>query len=235
MRRFKSYVFAAAMGSAVLGGALALAPGILPTALAAESVVLAPVPKIDAVPAQKLETAVFAGGCYWGVEGVFSHVKGVKQVVSGFAGGPRGMKVDYDRVSEGDTGYAEAVRVTYDPHVVSYGTLLRIFFSVVADPTTLNRQGPDAGTQYRSAIFPMTTDQAKVAGAYLAQLGNAKLWDGKIVTRLERFTGFQNGPAYHQDFFGKNPNHPYIMRWDAPKVAALKRMFPQAYSEKSAA
>jgi peptide-methionine (S)-S-oxide reductase len=235
MRRFRSYLFAAAIGSTVLGGTLAVSSGLLPSALAAEGSVMAPVPAIDATPTQKLETAVFAGGCYWGVEGVFSHVKGVKLAVSGFAGGPRTMKVDYDRVSEGDTGYAESVRVTYDPQVVSYGTLLRVFFSVVADPTTLNRQGPDTGTQYRSALFPLNPEQAKVAKAYLAQLGASKLWDGRIVTRTERFTGFQNGPAYHQDFFGKNPNHPYILRWDAPKVAALKRMFPQMYSEKAAA
>ncbi|QUT05875.1 peptide-methionine (S)-S-oxide reductase MsrA [Sphingobium phenoxybenzoativorans] len=234
-QRFSPFLLAAAVGGGLTGGVWALSPGLLPPALAAESAVLAPVPKIDAVPARKLETAVFAGGCYWGVEGVFSHVKGVKLAVSGFAGGPRAMKVDYDRVGEGDTGYAESVRVTYDPQVVSYGALLRIFFSVIADPTTLNYQGPDHGTQYRSALFPLNAEQAKAANAYLAQLGQAKLWNGPIVTKVERFTGFQDGPAYHQNFLERNPRHPYILRWDAQKVAALKQLFPQNYSERPSA
>ena len=138
MQRFKNILIAAAMGGAAAGGMLSLPPFALPAAHAAESVVLAPAPKIDAQPSRKLETAVFAGGCFWGVEGVFSHVKGVHLAVSGYSGGPKNMKVDYERVSSGSTGYAESVRVTYDPKVVSYGTLMRIFFSVVADPTTLN-------------------------------------------------------------------------------------------------
>ncbi len=203
--------------------------------LHAEKVVLASVPAVDAAPSRKWETAVFAGGCFWGVEGVFSHVKGVHLAVSGFAGGPRGRKVDYERVSEGDTGYAEAVRVTYDPRQVSYGTLLRIFFSVIADPTTLNAQGPDRGTQYRSALFPLDTGQAKVANAYLAQLGKAGLWRDPIVTRVEPFTGFQDADGSHQDFMRRNPRHPYILRWDAPKLAALKAMFPVFYRDKPSA
>lgn len=223
MARFNALLLAAALA------------GVAPVALAGEGVVLAPAPRVDVKPAAKLETAIFAGGCYWGVEGVFSHVKGVHLAVSGFAGGPRGTKVDYDRVSAGDTGFAEAVRVTYDPKVVRYGALLRIFFSVIADPTTLNYQGPDHGTQYRSALFPLNADQARVANAYLAQLGDAKLWDGRIVTRTERFTGFQKADGYHQDFLRKNPRHPYIMRWDAPKVAALKKLFPAQYQEKPSA
>jgi peptide-methionine (S)-S-oxide reductase len=234
-QRFSPFLLAAAIGSGLIGGVYALSPGLLPTAFAAETAVLAPVPNVDAASPRKLETAVFAGGCYWGVEGVFSHVKGVKLAVSGFAGGPRSMKVDYDRVGEGDTGYAESVRVTYDPQVVSYGTLLRIFFSVIADPTTLNYQGPDQGTQYRSALFPMNPEQAKAANAYLAQLGKAKLWNGPVVTKVERFTGFQDGPAEHQNFLRDNPRHPYILRWDAQKVAALKQLFPQYYSERPAA
>lgn len=201
----------------------------------AERPVLAPVAALDAAPTRKLETAVFAGGCFWGVEGVFSHVKGVHLVVSGFAGGPRAMKVDYERVSGGGTGFAEAVRVTYDPRKVSYGTLLRVFFSVIADPTTLNYQGPDHGTQYRSALFPLNGEQDKAAKAYLAQLGKAGLWRGPIVTRVERFTGFQNADAYHQDFMSRNPRHPYIQRWDAPKLAAFKAMFPALYREKPSA
>lgn len=201
------------------------------TPLRAERAVLAPVPAIDASPMRKLETAVFAGGCYWGVDGVFSHVKGVQLVVSGFAGGPRDRRVDYATVSGGDTGFAEAVRVTYDPAQVSYGTLLRIFFSVIADPTTLDYQGPDHGTQYRSALFPLNAEQGKAASAYLAQIGKTGLWRDPIVTRVERFTGFQNAGQDHQDFMRKNPRHPYILRWDAPKLAAFKAMFPTLYRE----
>lgn len=200
----------------------------------AERTVLAPVPTVDATPTRKLETAVFAGGCYWGVDGVFSHVKGVHLVSSGFAGGPRDRKVDYAAVSEGDTGYAESVRVTYDPKVVSYGTLLRVFFSVIADPTTLNYQGPDHGTQYRSALFPLNGEQDKAARAYLAQLGRSGLWRDPVVTRVERFTGFQDADAYHQDFMRKNPRHPYIMRWDMPKLTAFRERFPTLYQARPA-
>jgi peptide-methionine (S)-S-oxide reductase len=203
--------------------------------LRAERPVLAPVPAVDAVPGRKLETAIFAGGCYWGVEGVFSHVKGVHLAVSGFAGGPRGRKVDYEQVSQGDTGFAESVRVTYDPRQVSYGTLLRIFFSVIADPTTLNYQGPDHGTQYRSALFPLNAEQEKAARAYLVQLGQSGLWGDPIVTRVERFSGFQDADADHQDFLTKNPRHPYIQRWDMPKLTALKALFPTFYSDRPSA
>ncbi|NML08815.1 peptide-methionine (S)-S-oxide reductase MsrA [Sphingobium sp. AR-3-1] len=212
-----------------------LAALALATPLRAERTVLAPVPTVDATPTRKLETAVFAGGCYWGVEGVFSHVKGVELVVSGFAGGPRDRRVDYEMVSVGDTGFAEAVRVTYDPAQVSYGTLLRIFFSVIADPTTLDYQGPDHGTQYRSALFPLNAEQGKAASAYLAQIGKAGLWREPIVTKVERFTGFQNAGQDHQDFMRKNPRHPYILRWDAPKLAAFKAMFPALYRDKPSA
>lgn len=203
--------------------------------LHAERVVTAPVPDIDAAATRKLETAVFAGGCYWGVEGVFSHVQGVQLVKSGFAGGPKNRRVDYEAVSGGDTGFAEAVRVTYDPKQVSYGTLLRIFFSVIADPTTLNRQGPDKGTQYRSALFPLDAEQRKAATAYLAQLGKAGLWKEPVVTRVEAFTGFQDADAYHQNFMRNNPRHPYILRWDAPKLAAFKAMYPGLYRERPTA
>jgi peptide-methionine (S)-S-oxide reductase len=203
--------------------------------LRAERPVLAPAPAVDTAPTRKLETAVFAGGCFWGVEGVFSHVKGVRLVTSGFAGGPRNLKVDYDRVSQGDTGFAEAVRVTYDPRQVSYATLLRVFFSVIADPTTLNYQGPDRGTQYRSALFPLSPGQDKVARAYLVQLGKAGLWRDPIVTRVERFTGFQAADAYHQNFLTRNPRHPYIQRWDMPKLEAFKAMFPKLYSNRPSA
>lgn len=228
MLSFKAALASAAFGGLLLGSVWSLAP-----AGAAERAVLAPVAAVDAAPSRKLETAVFAGGCYWGVEGVFSHVKGVHLAVSGFAGGPRNVSVNYERVSEGDTGFAESVRVTYDPRVVSYGQLLRIFFSVVADPTTLNYQGPDHGTQYRSALFPLNADQDRVARAYLAQLGESGLWNQPIVTRVERFRGFQDAGRDHQDFLRKNPRHPYIMRWDAPKISALQKLFPQDYSEKT--
>ena len=218
------------------GIALALLAALaVASPLRAERLVLAPVPAIDAPVTGRSETAVFAGGCFWGVEGVFSHVKGVRQVVSGFAGGPAGRKVDYERVSQGDTGFAEAVRVTFDPKQVSYGTLLRVFFSVIADPTTLNYQGPDHGTQYRSALFPLNPQQDRAARAYLAQLGKAGLWRDPIVTRAERFMGFQDADSYHQNFLTRNPRHPYIQRWDMPKVAALKAMFPTLYRAKPAA
>lgn len=231
MRRARAVLIAAAIG----GGAGALLSASLPMAVAAESVVMAPVPKIDAPASPKLATAIFAGGCYWGVEGTFSHIRGVRRAESGFAGGPANRRVDYDMVGGGDTGYAESVRVTYDPRQVSYGTLLRIFFSVIADPTTLDYQGPDHGTQYRSALFPQTPDQTKVAAAYLTQMGRSKLWRGRIVTRIETVGRFQPAASDHQDFLEKNPDHPYIQRWDMPKVAALKKLFPQNYSARPSA
>ena len=203
--------------------------------LRAERPVLAPVPSIDAPSPRSVETAIFAGGCFWGVEGVFSHVKGVRQAASGYAGGPAGRKVDYDSVGSGRTGFAEAVRVTYDPRQVSYGTLLRIFFSVVADPTTLNYQGPDRGPQYRSALYPVDAAQEKAARAYLAQLGKAGLWRDPIVTRIERDANLQTAETYHQDFMARNPRHPYIRRWDAPKLAAFRAMFPALYRAKPSA
>ena len=223
MRPFNAFLIALSAAAAVA------------SPLRAERPVLAPAPAIDAPATRKLETAVFAGGCFWGVEGVFSHIKGVRLVTSGFSGGPANLKIDYDRVSQGDTGFAEAVRVTYDPRQVSYGTLLRVFFSVIADPTTLNYQGPDRGTQYRSALFPLTPGQDKAARAYLAQLDKAGLWRGPIVTKVERFTGFQSADAYHQDFLTRNPRHPYIKRWDMPKLAAFKAMYPNLYSARPSA
>lgn len=223
MRPFNAFLIALSAAAAVA------------SPLRAERPVLAPAPAIDAPATRKLETAVFAGGCFWGVEGVFSHIKGVRLVTSGFSGGPANLKVDYDRVSEGDTGFAESVRVTYDPRQVSYGTLLRVFFSVIADPTTLNYQGPDRGTQYRSALFPLTPGQDKAARAYLAQLDKAGLWRDPIVTKVERFTGFQSADAYHQDFLTRNPRHPYIQRWDMPKLAAFKAMYPNLYSARPSA
>lgn len=213
--------------SAPLIASLALAASHAP---AAEAVKSAPAPLVDDKEAGTKATAIFAGGCFWGVEGVFSHVKGVYSSESGYAGGPAKLTVSYDQVGSGSTGYAEAVRVTYDPRKVSYGTLLRIFFSVITDPTTLNYQGPDHGTQYRSALFPQNPTQAKVAQAYLAQLGKARLWNAPIVTKIEQVGRFQPAEDYHQDFMEQNPNHGYIRYWDAPKLAAFKQMYPALYS-----
>ncbi len=200
----------------------------------AEEAVRAPDPAVDTAAARTLQTAVFAGGCFWGVEGVFSHVKGVRLVRSGYAGGPRGSRVDYDEVSSGKTRFAEAVSVTWDPRQVSYGTLMRVFFSVIADPTTLDYQGPDHGPQYRSALFPLDREQASVAKAYLAQLGKSGLWDAPIVTKLEPFTGFVPAERHHQDFMARHPRHPYILRWDVPKLAAFRRLYPDLYRDKPA-
>lgn len=189
---------------------------------------LAPAATRQASEPAGLKVAVFAGGCYWGIEGVFSHVKGVTSAVSGFHGGASGT-AEYERIGQGDTGHAEAVRVTYDPRVVRYDQLLRIFFSVGADPTTLNRQGPDTGTQYRSALVPLSEEQRAVAAAYLAQLGKSGIWKAPVVTRIESYKRFHPGPEYHQDFMARNPRHPYILRWDAAKLDALKRIFPGFY------
>jgi len=170
------------------------------------------------------EVAVLAGGCFWGVEGVYEHVKGVSDVTSGFAG-KQAAGADYEKVSTGTTGNAESVRITFDPAQVSYAELLRIFFSVAHDPTEVNRQGPDVGTQYRSAIFPQSPAQVKVAKAYIAQLQRAHVFKQPIATRIES-GGFAAAEAYHQDFMRKNPNYPYIIINDKPKVAALKQQFP---------
>lgn len=197
-------------------------------AVALERAVDAPVAAVKAEEPIGLKKAVFAGGCFWGVEGVFSHVKGVTSAVSGYHGGTR-ADARYDLVSAGTTRHAEAVKVVYDPEVVRYDELLRIFFSVVADPTLKNRQGPDIGTQYRSALVPLDAEQKKVAAAYLAQIGRSGLWDAPIVTRIEVYRGFHPAEAYHQDFMAKNPAHPYIRKWDAPKVSGLARLYPEHY------
>lgn len=218
------------------GGALAMLAVFAATSACsrAETVVVAPPPSIDAKADGTLQTAIFAGGCFWGVEGVFSHVKGVRLVQSGYAGGPRGRRVTYEQVGTGKTGFAEAVRVVYDPARVSYGTLMRVFFSVITDPTTLNYQGPDHGTQYRSALFPTNAEQERAARAYLAQLGKSGLWSDPIVTRVEPFTGFVTAEGYHQNFMADNPRHGYITRWDAPKLAAFKRLYPSLYNSRRA-
>lgn len=193
----------------------------------AESVVKLPAAAVDPAVKGKRAIAVLAGGCFWGVEGVFSNVKGVVSVQSGYHGG-NAATAKYDLIHDGTSGHAEAVRIVYDPTQVSYGTLLRIFFSVVADPTLKNRQGPDSGTQYRTAIVPTTSDQRRVATAYLAQIGKGNLYNKPIVASVESYKAFYPAEAYHQDFMKRNPSNGYIVRWDAPKLAALKRLYPSA-------
>jgi len=208
-----------------LAAAGALAAAIVTSPFAhAERAVPIPAPARDVQPAVKPNVAVLAGGCFWGMEAVFERVKGVTNVTAGYAGGTAATAT-YDQVSSETTGHAEAIRVSYDPRVVSYGTLLRIYFSVAHDPTQLNRQTPDSGTSYRSAIFPQNAAQRAVAAAYIAQLGQAKAYPRPIVTRIES-GGFYPAEAYHQHFFDRNPNHPYIVAWDKPKVAAFKAAFP---------
>jgi peptide-methionine (S)-S-oxide reductase len=197
-------------------------------AVALERAVDAPVAAVKAMESPGLKKAVFAGGCFWGVEAVFSHVEGVTSAVSGYHGGT-GADASYDLVSTGVTRHAEAVKVVYDPEVVRYDQLLRIFFSVVADPTLKNRQGPDVGPQYRAALVPLGAEQKKVVAAYLAQMQRSGLWDAPIVTRIEAYRGFHPAEGYHQDFMANNPSHPYIRKWDAPKVSGLARLYPEHY------
>jgi len=215
---------------ALAGGALAVAAiglGILPSS--AESAKVVPPPAVDAPAGQAAsDVVVLAGGCFWGVQGVFQHVDGVSSAVSGYAGGAQAA-ASYDKVTSGRTGHAEAVRITYDPRKVSLGRLLQIYFSVVHDPTQLNRQGPDVGTQYRSTIFPTNDEQARLAKAYIDQLDQARVYGAKVVTTIEPGQAFYPAEAYHQDYMTLHPRQPYIAMHDLPKVDALKRLFPQAY------
>ncbi len=187
-----------------------------------------PPPVQDETPKAGPETVVLAGGCFWGVQGVFQHVKGVTSAVSGYEGG-EAATAHYEMTGRGDTGHAESVRVTFNPREISYGRILQIYFSVAHDPTQLNRQGPDRGTQYRSAIFPENEDQARVAKAYVAQLNQARAYDAAIVTKIEPGHRFFPAEDYHQDFLALNPTYPYIVYNDLPKVANLKRLFPDLY------
>jgi peptide-methionine (S)-S-oxide reductase len=197
------------------------------------AVVVLPDPVSDAPLAAKSssQTAVFAGGCFWGIEAVFEHVKGVTQAVSGYSGGTA-ETADYQKVSSGRTAHAEVVRVTYDPSKVSYGQLLKVFFSVAHDPTQLNRQGPDTGPQYRSAIFTVDAAQQRAAQAYIAQLQAAKSFPRPIVTEVVALKAFYVAEPYHQDYVVHHPDQPYIIYNDLPKVAALKKQFPQLYVER---
>jgi peptide-methionine (S)-S-oxide reductase len=179
------------------------------------------------------ETAVLAGGCFWGVQGVFQHVEGVKNAVSGYAGGDKST-AEYETVGTGKTGHAESVKITYDPAKITYGKLLQIYFSVAHDPTQLNYQGPDHGTQYRSAIFPQNEEQAKLAAAYIAQLNAAKIYNAPIVTKIEPGKTFYPAEDYHQDFLTLHPTYPYIFINDIPKIRRLKKIYPELFRQKPA-
>ncbi|MCP9932764.1 peptide-methionine (S)-S-oxide reductase MsrA [Cyanobium sp. Candia 9D4] len=208
-----------------------IAAGLLAAGFLAASAMDLPNPVLAESPAGTpagTATAVLAGGCFWGMEAVFEHVKGVTEVVTGYAGGPAST-ADYERVSNGDTGHAEGIRITYDPALVSYGQLLKVFFAVAHDPTQLNRQGPDVGSQYRSAIFSTNTEQRRVAIGYIAQLNRAGVLTNPIVTTVETSGAFTPTEAYHQDFVARNPTHPYVVFHDKPKVAQLEAEFPGLY------
>ncbi|MGC3980961.1 MAG: peptide-methionine (S)-S-oxide reductase MsrA [Steroidobacteraceae bacterium] len=222
-----------------VGGALSaiislgLSVGSATNAYAAEAAVVIPAPTTDnPKTVGSLQTAVIAGGCFWGVQGVFQHVKGVRNAVSGYSGGEKST-AEYETVSGGNTGHAESVQITFDPKEISYGEILQIYFSVAHDPTQLNRQGPDTGTQYRSSIFYADESQKNIAQAYIAQLNKTKAYGKAIVTRVDPLKAFYPAEDYHQDFLVNNPRYPYIVFNDLPKVAHLKQLFPTVYREQA--
>ena len=225
-RRFSRLSF----GAAAIG-ALALAAIAIGPSRASEEAVVIPPPTLDVQAADGIQTAVIAGGCFWGVQGVYQHTAGVLNAVSGYSGGSK-MTANYTMIGTGTTGHAEAVEIKYDPKKISYGKILQIFFSVVHDPTQLNRQGPDVGTQYRSAIFAVNDEQKKVADAYIAQLNAAKVYKKPIVTKVGPLQAFFPAEDYHQDYLTLHPNQPYIAYNDLPKVENLKKIFAQNYLEK---
>ena len=197
-----------------------------------EAAVVVPAPALDNPKAAgPTQTAVLAGGCFWGVQGVYQYTRGVKKVLSGYSGGDRST-AEYEKVGTGRTGHAESVEIVFDPKEISYGEILRIYFSVAHDPTQLDRQGPDVGTQYRSAIFYADAQQKRIADAYIAQLDKGRVFRKPIVTRVDALKGFYPAEAYHQDFMILNPRYPYIVINDLPKVANLKRLFPEQYRDK---
>jgi peptide-methionine (S)-S-oxide reductase len=211
--------------------AATIATGWQHASVAAEQAVMVAAPAIDNPKAAgPLQTAVLAGGCFWGVQGVFEHVRGVHKVLSGYAGGA-GTAAKYETVSSGATGHAESVQISFDPAEISYGELLQVFFSVAHDPTQLNRQGPDEGTQYRSAIFYADATQQKIATAYIDQLTKSRVFRGAIATRVDALKGFYAAEAYHQDFLLRNPTYPYIVYNDLPKIANLRHSMPGFYRE----
>jgi peptide-methionine (S)-S-oxide reductase len=216
------------LATLTIAGLMALA-GFATSSATAEEARKIPPPAVDE-PAGTAgpEVAVVAGGCFWGVQGVFQHVDGVISAVSGYDGGAAAT-AHYDMTSQGDTGHAESVRITYDPTRIAYGKILQIFFSVAHDPTELDRQGPDEGTQYRSAIFPLNGEQARIAKDYIAELDKARAFGAPIVTSIEPGKTFYRAEDYHQDFLAKNPTYPYIVYNDLPKIENLKRLFPDLY------
>ena len=218
------------LGAAVLG-ALAIAAVAISPSRASEEAVVIPPPAVDVQAADGIQTAVIAGGCFWGVQGVYQHTAGVLNAVSGYSGGSK-MTANYSMIGTGTTGHAESVEIKYDPKKISYGKILQIFFSVAHDPTQLNRQGPDSGTQYRSAIFTTDDEQKKVADAYIAELNNAKVFKKPIVTKVAPLQGFYPAEAYHQDYLTLHPSQPYIAYNDLPKIENLKKLFAANYVEK---
>ncbi|HKE49500.1 MAG TPA: peptide-methionine (S)-S-oxide reductase MsrA [Rhodanobacteraceae bacterium] len=219
---------------AVTAAALVLSAAACGRIGAGERAVLVPPPTVDeTATAATSEKAVLAGGCFWGVQGVFQHVKGVSQAISGYTGG-NASSAHYEDVGLGTTGHAESVQVTFDPRVISYGEILRIYFSVAHDPTQKNRQGPDTGTQYRSAIFPRDESQKKIADAYVAQLDAAKTFGAPLATTIEPGKTFYRAEDYHQDFLVQNPSYPYIVVNDLPKIENLRKMFPDRYASEPA-
>lgn len=195
------------------------------------AVKIPPPAKDEKVNNARSETMVLAGGCFWGVQGVFQHVKGVKDVVSGYSGG-KANTAFYEKVGGGDTGHAESVQITYDPTQVTYGKLLQVFFSVAHNPTELNRQGPDTGTQYRSAVFPMNAAQKEIVQSYVTQLNQTKAFKAPIATKVETFSAFYPAESYHQNYLTLNPNERYIVFNDLPKIDNLKQIFPALYQVK---
>ncbi len=220
------------------GGAYALlavpvALGIAMTQLPAQAETPAqrlPAPALDIAASDGMQTAVLAGGCFWGVQGVFQHVKGVQNVLSGYSGGTA-FSADYETVSTGSTDHAESVQIVFDPKQVTFGQILQVFFSVALDPTQVGGQGPDRGPQYRSEVFYANAEQKKVAEAYIAQLDVAHLLSQPIATRVDRLVHFYTAEAYHQDYLARNPGKPYIAYYDMPKVQSLKKLFPETYAE----
>ncbi len=200
--------------------------------MANASAVNIPNPKLDAPLAgtKSEQKAILAGGCFWGIEAVFEHVKGVSKAESGYSGGSA-ANAQYSNVTSGTTGHAEAVRITYDPSQITYGQLLKVFFAVAHNPTELNRQGPDVGTQYRSAIFYTNEEQKRIAESYIEQLDQAKVFEGKIATQLVQLTAFYEAEAYHQNYLVNHPNQPYIVHHDMPKLANLRKSLPELYKD----
>jgi len=225
----RSRVNRLSLGAAI--GALAITAFVVAPSRAAEDAVVIPPPASDVRATEGIQTAVLAGGCFWGVQGVFQHTAGIVSAVSGYAGGSK-VTAGYTIVSTGATGHAESVKITYDPRKISYGKILQIYFSVAHDPTQLNRQGPDSGPQYRSAIFTTSDEQAQVAKAYIAQLDAAKVYRTPIVTKVGPLDAFFPAEAYHQDYLTLHPNEPYIAYNDIPKVENLKKLFADYYLEK---